>query len=230
MITAFILGFAGSLHCVGMCGPIVLALPGSADKSRVHFWFGRLLYNGGRLITYILLGLLFGAVGQIISLAGFQSVLSIALGTIIILSLFLPLNKVLTTFSHSPLWKKTLGRLFVKKSFTALMGIGILNGFLPCGLVYTALAGAVASGDSLYGASFMALFGLGTLPALLVLAQIAKISRPNWQNLIKRTLPAMAFILGILLILRGLSLGIPYVSPVLGDVSTGNELFIPQCH
>ena len=230
MITALILGTVGSLHCVGMCGPIVLALPNTDQPGKWHFLIGRLTYNFGRIITYFILGFIFGGIGHIISLAGLQSTLSIALGFIIIASLFLPINKSLDFINTSPLWKKTLGKLFSKKSISALLGIGILNGLLPCGLVYTALAGAAAAGDSLYGATFMAVFGLGTIPALVAVSIIGRITRINWQRLIKKALPTTAFILGCLLILRGLSLGIPYISPDLRMQNTEKELFIPQCH
>jgi uncharacterized protein len=230
MLTALILGTVGSLHCVGMCGPIVLALPQTGNPSKLHFLTGRLVYNSGRIITYFFLGLIFGGIGQVISLAGFQSTLSIILGVLILASLFLPISKTLDVINTSPLWRNTLGKLFKKKSFPALAGIGMLNGLLPCGLVYTALAGAVAAGDSLYGGLFMLVFGLGTIPALLVVAIIGRVTKINWQGLIKKALPATMFVLGTLLILRGLSLGIPYISPDLRNAGTNQELFIPNCH
>lgn len=230
MITAFILGFAGSMHCLGMCGPIVLALPDMNASPKILFYIGRIFYNFGRVITYVILGFVFGALGQVISLAGFQSALSIVLGVLVIASLFFPLSKSTDFFTNNTLWRSTLGKLFRKKSYSALTGIGLLNGFLPCGLVYTALAGASASGDILYGGIFMLMFGLGTIPALMILSLFGKQTTVNWQGLIKRALPAMALILGSLLILRGLSLGIPYISPDLSNKGTGKELFIPQCH
>jgi len=230
MITALILGFAGSMHCLGMCGPIVLALPDKNPSLRFSFYIGRLFYNFGRVITYVIMGFVFGALGQVISLAGFQSALSIILGVLVIASLFFPLSKTMDFFTSKSFWKSTLGKLFRKKSYSALAGIGLLNGFLPCGLVYTALAGASASGDVLYGGTFMLMFGLGTIPALVVLSVVGKQTKVNWQGLIRRALPAMALILGSLLILRGLSLGIPYISPDLSNKGTEKELFIPQCH
>ncbi len=230
MLTALILGTVGSLHCMGMCGPIALALPQPGNPSKINFLTGRLIYNFGRITTYFILGLIFGTVGQVISLAGFQSTLSIILGVLILSSLFLPISKTLDAINTSFFWRKTLGPLFKKKSFSALAGIGILNGLLPCGLVYTALAGAVAAGDSFYGALFMLVFGLGTLPALIIISVLGRITKINWQGLIKKALPATMFVLGTLLILRGLSLGIPYISPDLRNSSTNQELFIPNCH
>jgi len=209
MITALILGTIGSLHCVGMCGPIVLALPQTENPSKLYFLNGRLAYNFGRIFTYFILGLIFGSLGQVLSLAGFQSTLSIILGGLIIASLFLPISKTVDVISTSSLWRNTLGKLFKKKSFFALLGIGMLNGLLPCGLVYTALAGAVAAGDGWYGGMFMLVFGLGTVPALITVSIFGRITKINWYGFLKKILPATMFILGILLILRGMSLGIP---------------------
>lgn len=230
ILTALVLGFAGSLHCIGMCGPIVLALPEKENASRISYITGRLFYNSGRTLTYILMGLIIGAIGHVISLAGFQASLSIILGIIIIASLFLPLNKTLDFFANNTLWRNTLGKLFRKKSFSALTGIGILNGFLPCGLVYTALAGAAAGGDVLYGGIYMLLFGLGTIPALVALSVIGKQTKINLHGLLKKALPALALILGCLLILRGLSLGIPFVSPDLSKKMGDTEMTTPHHH
>ncbi len=228
MLTALILGTVGSLHCMGMCGPIVLALPQNALHGKLQYLISRLAYNGGRVITYILLGLVFGSIGHLISLAGLQSVLSVTLGILVLLTLFTPLSRSVNLIAESEIWRRSIGSLFRKKSFSALLGIGLLNGFLPCGLVYTALAGAAASGDSLYGGAFMAVFGLGTIPALLVLSIIGRLGNFNRQKFISKALPVTAFILGVLLILRGLSLGIPYISPDL--TMNANGLFIPHCH
>ncbi len=229
MLTALILGTLGSLHCVGMCGPIVLALPQNKTHTLPQFLLSRLTYNSGRLFSYALMGLVFGSIGRLISLAGFQSLLSIALGVIVIATLFFPLDPLLAAVNQSTVWKKTIGALFRRKSYPALWAIGSLNGFLPCGLVYTALAGAAASGDGLYGAGFMAVFGLGTIPALMIVAFFGKRITMRRRAWIRKALPVAAFVLGVLLILRGLSLGIPYVSPDLEMQHTEQGLFIPHC-
>jgi hypothetical protein len=229
MITALVLGTVGSLHCIGMCGPIVLALPQTESPDKWHYLSGRFIYNLGRVITYFFMGIIFGSIGKVISLAGFQSTLSIVLGILILVSLFLPLNKSLDFINTSLLWKKSLGKLFKKKSFSAMLGIGILNGFLPCGLVYTALAGAAATGDSMMGGMFMVAFGLGTIPALLVVSIVGRISRVNWSRIIRKALPVTAFVIGCLLILRGMNLGIPFISPDLNSKVHGQQMIIPQC-
>lgn len=230
MLTAFVLGIVGSLHCVGMCGPIVLALPPDKTHTRNQFFLSRLTYNGGRLITYAVLGMIFGSLGHLMALAGLQSMLSITLGVLILASLFKPVETSFAAIAHTHLWRKTIGALFRKKSYSALLGIGLLNGLLPCGLVYTALAGATASGDGAFGALFMVIFGLGTIPALIGVAFIGRGVVPSGRQWLRKALPAATFILGVLLILRGMSLGIPYISPNLEMQKTEQGLFIPHCH
>ncbi len=229
MLTALILGTLGSLHCVGMCGPIVLALPQNKTHTLPQFLISRLIYNSGRLFSYALLGVVFGTIGHLISLAGFQSLLSIILGVTVIATLFFPLDPLLAVVNQSALWKKSIGALFRRRSYPALWAIGFFNGYLPCGLVYTALAGAAASGDAVYGAGFMAVFGLGTIPALIIVALLGKRLTFHRRAWIRKALPVAAFVLGVLLILRGLSLGIPYVSPDLEMQQTEQGLFIPHC-
>jgi len=230
-IAALMLGFVGGLHCVGMCGPLVLALPKNAAHSRWQYWLGRLTYNSGRVVTYALMGAVAGAVGQVVSLAGYQTVLSLVLGTLLILSFFLPFSRIGLGISNSTIWKKSLGALFRKKSFSALAGIGLLNGFLPCGLVYAALAGAAGTGTILSGVIFMTLFGIATAPALLAVAMVNRIKRFDHTRLVRKALPAAALILGFLLVLRGLNLGIPYISPDLEAMPMMNSSETEmQCH
>src|SRR4051812_29479834 len=175
LFAALTLGFLGSFHCVAMCGPIALALP--LDRSSMFSKsIGALLYNAGRLITYIILGSIFGLLGQSIVIAGYQQALSITLGVLILLGLLLPAsttNKI--NFMSVPALfigrlKQKLRALFSTNSYSSLFLIGTLNGLLPCGLVYLGIAGAIASGNALQGGMFMLAFGLGTLPAMLLLA------------------------------------------------------------
>ena len=148
--TAFIFGLAGSVHCIGMCGPIVLALP-IGQSSRLSFIISRLLYNLGRTITYSLMGLGAGWIGQVIVLSGYQNILSVSMGILILLILFLPTKtaaKLLPfSFFHNTIErvKRFWGRLLQNSSYTSLFVIGLLNGFLPCGFVYIALAGATST-------------------------------------------------------------------------------------
>ena len=217
LISAVILGLLGSLHCLGMCGPIALMLPlkGSAGQKAA----GLATYHLGRIVSYSLLGLAFGFVGKGLFLFGLQQKLSIGMGVLMIALVLLPNNwkkrvGINNAFSRILLRiKSSFGRLLGKPSPDALLSLGFLNGFLPCGLVYMALIGAVAMGDLWKGGIYMALFGLGTVPlmSLVVFGRqwIGTQSRLNLQ----RWVPVFVFFIGTLFILRGLGLGIPYVSP-----------------
>ena len=216
--TALVLGLAGSFHCIGMCGPIAFVIP--VDRSfKSKLFFQIFLYNFGRLITYSFIGLLFGFIGKGLYLAGFQQRLSVLMGILMIALVLIPVS-LFNKFNFSkPLYKiiskvKSKLRIYLnKKSNKALFLIGFFNGFLPCGLVYMALMGSISTGNAFQGALYMALFGLGTIPmmtAAIVLGNFVNLSlRKKIQNII----PAFVVIIGLLFILRGLGLGIPYISP-----------------
>lgn len=216
--TALTLGFLGSFHCVGMCGPIALALPLNRESSFSKV-AGALLYNTGRVFMYALLGGLFGLIGQSIIIAGYQQSLSITLGIAVLTLILLP-NKfahkfrVLSfTYSYIGKVKQKLKTLFKKNSFSSLFFIGTLNALLPCGLVYLGIAGAIASGNVLEGSIFMAVFGLGTVPTMLTVALISSSININFRKRINKAVPVFAVSMALLLILRGMNLGIPYISP-----------------
>ncbi len=219
--TAFIIGIAGSLHCVGMCGPIVLALPTKINSRNIAFILKRLLYNVGRVTTYFLIGLLAGYVGQSVKLWGFQQVLSILIGVIILLWVFIPktYHKIITDLQIIKkgfrLLQNSIGRLFTKQNFLSFYIIGILNGFLPCGFVYMGAAGAASTGNYFSGSLYMVLFGLGTVPALFVLSIFGKYFNQSLRNKFNKSVPYFAVILALLFILRGLNLGIPFISPMM---------------
>ena len=218
LLTALTIGFFGSFHCIGMCGPIALALP-VPKSSNIIFFGGRVLYNFGRLISYGLMGLLFGLLGKGFAVWGYQQSLSIALGVIIIILLFIPArykNKVLgmnIILKITEPLKKSIGNLFKKDNLPAFLLIGFLNGFLPCGFVYIGLAGAAATGSLVTGMLFMIMFGLGTVPAMLAVSLFGKLITLNIRRKISRAIPVLAFMLAVIFILRGLNLGIPYLSP-----------------
>lgn len=216
LLTALALGFFGSLHCVGMCGPIVLALPGkSAAFSR--FMGLRLVYNAGRVLTYAWLGLLLGLFGRQIQLSGWQSQLSIASGILILLFTFLPFlsARFKRVFQPGRLVTRFLGDILYKPTYPGQFVTGLLNGLLPCGLVYLALAGALLVSDPLVSSAFMATFGLGTLPAMLAVALLGRQLLGKFRPVFSKISPVIAVIMATLFILRGLSLGIPYISPQL---------------
>lgn len=225
--TGFVVGLLGSLHCVGMCGPIVAALP-QGDGGRMAFLAGRLLYNSGRVITYALIGLLFGAIGKSILMAGYQQALSIVIGLLIILAVVVPARYSQSLIANLGLGKiyalisRFWGRLFRSSNKSSLFAIGILNGFLPCGFVYVALAGAVATGGALKGSAYMALFGVGTIPILVAFSLIGNVIGQKFRHAFSRAVPILAIALALVFILRGLSLGIPFLSPKMThDLATG---------
>ena len=220
VITAFLIGLVGSLHCVGMCGPIALALP-SGNSFLPGLLFNRLMYNLGRILTYGLLGLLIGLVGQGFSMAGLQQVISILAGVAILIMVMLPsaLNQRIVLLKpavdFTAFLKRSFGGLFRSKSALSTFYIGLLNGFLPCGLVYVALAGALATGGYLEGMAYMIVFGLGTLPMMLVVSMAGNYITLGLRRTFNRVIPVFMVALAMLFILRGLNLGIPYLSPQL---------------
>lgn len=232
--TAFIIGLAGSLHCIGMCGPIAIALP-LRDESKYRLLIGRLLYNSGRIITYALLGMIFGFIGSGFFIGGYQQILSIALGLLMLLTLFLP-SKYAAYLTGARLHEKMTGKirglwrkLMRKNSVGSLFLIGLLNGFLPCGLVYIAIAGSISTGTAWGGALYMALFGLGTFPVMLVMSLVGQILSFKMKLHLRKLLPVGVIILASLFILRGLSLGIPYISPKIEKQASG-QTTVDCCH
>jgi uncharacterized protein len=205
-----------------MCGPIAIALPLSNQS-----WFARisggLLYNTGRIITYALLGAIFGLAGMGLALGGLQQWVSIILGSVMILSVIIPRifgagNKMtLFTDKISGLLKKPFVKLFRIRTYSSLFFIGLLNGFLPCGLVYIALAGALVMSRVYEGAFYMIAFGLGTIPMMLAISIAGNIISQKLRKKLSKAIPLFIILLGILFILRGLNLGIPYLSPKLSN-------------
>jgi uncharacterized protein len=205
--SALVMGFLGSFHCIGMCGPIALALPVS-NKGTGSLIKGRLLYNLGRIFTYSLLGIIAGLLGHTFSFIGWQSNLSIISGISIILFVLFSNNR-LEKFLNSKLvfitfrLKKYFGVLLKRHSYSSLFTIGLLNGILPCGFVYLALAGAAASETAINGMIYMALFGAGTLPMMITLSLSNSLLSVKARKGINKLSPVIAIGLALLLIHRG---------------------------
>ncbi len=217
-IAALMTGLVGSLHCIGMCGPIAVALP-LGNKSWFHKFFGSIIYNTGRVATYAMLGVIFGLLGQGIEMAGLQQWASIGLGIVLILSVLFPVlfkGQVNIDRFFFGFAGKLIGRfrkLFSISSYPSLLVIGLLNGLLPCGLVYVAIAGAINTNDIVNGAIYMIIFGIGTIPIMASIPVVGNLIGTNIRKKFKGVVSAFIIILGIIFILRGLSLGIPYISP-----------------
>ena len=227
---ALIMGLAGSLHCIGMCGPLALSLPVSHnnDLSRIS---GGLIYNSGRILSYTSMGLIFGSFGNLIIAAKWQSSLSIGLGTIILLYLLFPKRyfhfSTATTLGKPFMFlRQQLGKLFQSKNLSSLLFIGVLNGFLPCGLVYLALTSSIISASPVNGGMFMLFFGLGTFPMMFATVLMGNYLNQSIRQKIHKVVPALLFFMAVLLILRGMNLGIPFISPELG---TGHHHEAIEC-
>lgn len=232
---AFIIGLTSSLHCIGMCGPIVAAVP----LNRSSKWtalFGILQYHFGRIFIYALLGFILGNVGLSIQTFGWMQGLSVFAGIFLI---FFAWKKYIR-FSFQPVFltkftfflSRNLGRLMRSKSHFKLIGLGMINGLLPCGMVFFALANALLT-NSIWQSSFaMVLFGLGTLPALLTWGFLVNTFTASLRVKINRFLPIILTALGILIVLRGLNLDIPYVSPKVTakkELKQGKHIEISCC-
>lgn len=231
----FLFGILGSFHCVGMCGAIALALP-VGKGGGFSFVLGRLLYNLGRVTTYGLLGALAGFFGQGLQLAGWQQTLSILSGVLILILVVVPasmslkfrkatgLETVLAKVKH---W---MGFFFQRKGVWAMGGVGLLNGLLPCGFVYFALAGAISMPSVGDATLYMVLFGLGTFPLMFALSLSGKYIQLGLRRFFSRAIPYAAAGMAVLFILRGLELGIPYVSPVLHTANIAGASGHSYCH
>ncbi len=212
--TAFTIGLLGSFHCIGMCGPIAMALPysGPAGQSGTG---NALLYNAGRICTYSLLGLIPGFIGHGLTLAGFQQGLSLFLGIFMLIAAIvsLPFERQiqnLAVVKNFQKWlQQKLGTFLKGDGRKRFFGIGILNGFLPCGLVYMGLAGALTQNYFWQGALYMAVFGLGTVPMMFLIGMSGQIVGAKTRNYLRRLVPAFMFVIALLLIVRGLALDLP---------------------
>ena len=238
ILTGFVIGLFGSLHCVGMCGPIALALP-IPGESKAKLILSRISYNLGRVITYSFLGAVFGLFGNRLILIGLQSQISIIVGVIILLAVLIPrkwrtkITSIGIVHEFNSLIKSSFSKLFKSKSQVSFLYMGILNGFLPCGFVYIGIAGAVATADVLSGTLFMMMFGLGTFPIMFFSSIAGNLVSLNLRRRITKIIPALTIVLALLFIVRGLGLGIPYLSPKLSGevVKTENAASTEEsCH
>lgn len=230
--SAFILGLLGSFHCVGMCGPIAFLLPVDRTNS-----FRKIIqittYHFGRLLAYSLIGLFFGLIGKSLYIFGIQQQLSIIIGVIMIVAILIPTQLANSFKLSQPIYKMIskvksgLGQALKKKTTDTFLTIGFLNGFLPCGLVYMAVFASIATEQALMGSMYMVLFGLGTIPLMTSAIYLGKFLNSKVKQNIQKAIPVFVILIGVLFILRGLGLGIPYISPApMADMVSGTM----NCH
>ena len=226
---AFLMGLLGSLHCAVMCGPLMLSLP-LQNTSLLKSALQLIWYQLGRILIYTLLGVLVGWIGNSFTVFANQEILSLTIGVLLVIFTILqlsgrqlksinnlqqkmitPLSKLMGKFYGLPIW-----------GFFA----GLLNGLLPCGMVYLALATALNTASLQGGANFMFLFGLGTMPLMLMISlggiYLKKYIRFNTQKLV----PYFMLFMGTLLILRSADLGMPFLSP---NNSTHTHVNVAEC-
>ncbi|GAB5400849.1 MAG: sulfite exporter TauE/SafE family protein [Aureisphaera sp.] len=218
LYSALIFGLLGSFHCVGMCGPIAFLLP-IDRKSPTKRFFQILSYHFGRLLTYSLLGLAIGWIGSNLEWFGFQQQVSIAIGILMITVVLLPVKTFNKYNVSKPIYrfvstiKSELGVRLKKKDPGTFFTLGFLNGLLPCGLVYMAIFGALALGNTLQGSLYMALFGLGTIPLMTTAVYLGNFLSGKAKQQIVKWIPVVVVLIGVLFVLRGMGLDIPFVSP-----------------
>ncbi len=227
--TAILTGFVGSLHCVGMCGPIALALP-VGGKTKGQRFFSRLLYSLGRITTYSFIGLMMGFVGNKLFFSGLQQEISITIGISLLLIMALShktlIAKPLRQFNEEI--KNLFSYFLHQKSLASMYVLGVINGLLPCGFLYLAATGSVIAGSPWGGMLYMALFGLGTAPAMFAVGMIAKFMNLRIRKAFTQITPIYTFLLAIFLIIRGLNIDIPYMSPHFINPSQNQP--IPVCY
>lgn len=231
-LSALILGLMGSLHCVGMCGPIAFMLPVDREN-KYKKGIQVTVYHIGRLLAYGIIGIVFGFIGKGLYIFGIQQKLSILIGVTMIVLVAFPFIKISKYSFTKPMYrivsklKSKLGEALKRKTTDTFLTIGFLNGFLPCGLVYMALLGAMAMANPFEGSLYMILFGLGTVPLMTTAVYFSSILKKSTFVKVRKLIPVFVILIGILFILRGLGLGIPYVSPTPVKEIVSTEL---ECH
>ncbi|TAE12978.1 MAG: sulfite exporter TauE/SafE family protein [Bacteroidetes bacterium] len=225
LLSGLLLGIFSSFHCVGMCGAIAFSLPVHTQQP-ISKLLSLGLYHLGRVTMYAVLGIFFGAVGRHVFIGGLQQWLSILLG-VFVLIFVLVFYKRSVLVGGFPLignlynWvQKVLILTLQRKSSFAMLLVGLLNALLPCGMVYLAVAGALTSNNTFAAGLFMFAFGVGTIPLMLVVSYLGLLIPISFRNNLKKAMPYAMFIVGVVLIVRGLQLNIPYLSPSISPIST----------
>lgn len=223
------MGLTGSLHCAGMCGPIIWVMPFQV-LSGWKKWFGIGLYHFGRISVYALIGAILHSFKSLFQ-PQWQQYISIIMGAVLLvvgLLSFFP-NKLRFTLPWTSFVKKNLSHFISRPSVFALFITGMLNGLLPCGLVYMALSATITAPDAIHAALLMYAFGSGTVPMLVGLTILKNKTKVfGMGSRLRKFVPAFMLFFGLLFVVRGMNLGIPYLSP---EVSIEqNEIKSSCCH
>lgn len=233
--SALVLGIVSNLHCFAMCGPIAMSVPINR-KSEFTILTSSFYYHTGRILTYVVLGLLVGTIGFGIHLVGILQSLSIVSGIGIIFYAWRyqllgeTADKIFKTALPYNLNSRLMGKVAKSNSPFKSFFLGTLNGLLPCGMVYTALITSLLAGDIISGGMSMLFFGLGTYPTMIILMYFTQKTATRYKSKINRFLPVILTIVGLLILLRGLNLNISYLSPQATFSETKNQVEIKSCH
>ena len=230
LLSMFLLGLAGSLHCAVMCGPLCMALPLSReDKNKMLIQ--SFIYHSGRILGYASLGMVIGLAGQALVFMRIQNVIIISTGILFLIIGAYQVSKKNLNFSYftqlqqPKLIKKTFSTLINRSDKASIVAMGFLNGLLPCGLVYSALALSIQNFTIKSTIINMVFFGFGTLPMMISLT--AGIGATFFSKKInfKSVSPYIFLLMGILMIYRGLNMNLPT------EVSLWESLNYPiMCH
>ncbi len=214
--SALLLGLISSLHCAAMCAPlqVMVISQGSSQAHKKHVFY----YHTARICTYAFLGAFAGLLGKGLGIQAWQQEASLLSGLFLLAGFaafyLLKLDRKLLKILF-PYLNRMRGTLAKNKGFSLVYfgGSGMVNGLLPCGMVYLALFPAMASDTWWLATGYMVLFGLGTLPTLL-LANMSGIRFLQTRGLwLQKAIPVFVVLTAFLLIVRGMDLGIPYLSP-----------------
>ena len=213
--TAFIMGLVGSLHCAGMCGPIAISLPYRVGlQPKEETFFKILTYNLGRVLTYALMGLVFGFIGKSFFTMGIQKYLLIVLAIVLILIALFSIDieslslKISFINKFNTFIKKKLSFSMKNTTIVSFFYIGILNGFLPCGLVYMAIVASISVGSVFQAVFYMILFGFGTMPMMMALGFGGNLVSMRFRTFLRRMYPVFMIAFAVLFLLRAFKIGL----------------------
>ncbi len=215
MIGALVIGLVGSLHCVGMCGPLMLTLTGP-NQSKSTF----LIYHAGRISSYVFLGLMLGIIGQSFEFIQIQKAMTVSIGMVLMAIYLFPKTRNSVERYYYQSWAYGKVKLILAKNLSSKKRwfiSGVANGFLPCGLTYVAAAAALVLGSLWSSMAFMILFGLGTLPALASVSFGSTLLSVRFKKIIPSAVPVLGVLSGTILLFRGLIMTFPNLNQLVQE-------------
>jgi uncharacterized protein len=229
ILIALAMGLTGSLHCAGMCGPIVWVMP-FQHLHGAKRWVGVGLYHLGRISIYALGGFVLHSFKSLFH-PQWQQYVSIVMGAILLIGgvvSFIPSAKLRFQLPWSNAVRNSFGKFISNPGLLTLLAAGLMNGLLPCGLEYMALSLSVSATTATDAILYMYAFGIGTLPVLLAITILKTKLRFTNVAIMKRMVPVLLLVFGIVFMVRGMNLGIPYLSPKVEMQQ--NEIKASCCH